>query len=283
MKALVTGATGFVGQHIVAALLSRGHHVTVASRSRERLQACPWQDAVSWVPREIGAGRRFALPGDDLPEVLIHAAWSNLHDYRSLVPLEELLLPHYFFIKQLVTAGVSRCVVTGTCLEYGLQEGALAETDAAAPVVPYAIAKNVLRQMLLGLQTSHPFRLQWLRLFYLHGEGQRPSSLLAQLEQALERSDEVFDMSPGDQQRDYLPVTEAARLICRLAENTDYDGIVNCCSGKPVAVADLVRRHAAARGKSLQLNLGRYDYPDYEPRHFWGDVTLLHQLTGPQQ
>jgi dTDP-6-deoxy-L-talose 4-dehydrogenase (NAD+) len=87
-------------------------------------------------------------------------------------------------------------------------------------------------------------------------------------------------MSGGEQQRDYLPVEEAARYLVELATNGRDNGVVNVCSGTPVTVRDLVESTVRARGAELRLNLGRLPYPDYEPMVFWGDRTRLDRLVG---
>ncbi|MDD3573912.1 MAG: NAD-dependent epimerase/dehydratase family protein [Methanospirillum sp.] len=112
----------------------------------------------------------------------------------------------YRFIRNMVLSGVRRVLVTGTCFEYGLQNGCLSEEMLTAPVTPYGFAKDVLRKSLVMLQEIHPFTLQWVRLFYLYGPGQNPKSLLSQLDAAIDRGDLVFRMSGGEQLRDYLPV-----------------------------------------------------------------------------
>ena len=73
--------------------------------------------------------------------------------------------------------------------------------------------------------------MKWVRLFYLYGKGQSPNSLLSQLQSALDRGDQVFNMSPGDQLRDYLEVTKVAEYIIRIAMQRRETGIINCCSG----------------------------------------------------
>ena len=114
-------------------------------------------------------------------------------------------------------------------------------------------------------------------MFYLYGPGQQPKSLLAQLDAALARGETTFDMSPGDQQRDYLPVDVMAERIARIFL-APVDGIVNCCSGKPITVRQLVEQHLAARGAQMQLRLGKFPYPKYEPFAFWGDTTRLETI-----
>ena len=82
-------------------------------------------------------------------------------------------------------------------------------------------------------------------------------------------------MSGGEQQRDYLPAAEQARLLVALAMNGQNNGVVNVCSGKPITVRSLVEGWVRENGWTIELELGHYPYPDYEPMEFWGDRTKL--------
>jgi nucleoside-diphosphate-sugar epimerase len=280
MRVLVTGATGFIGNHVVTALLASGHDVVVCTRNPQKAQAFGWYPHVTCITATVGEREDSLFGRAGEPSVLIHGAWDRLDNYRDPIHVDAQLAAHYDFIRGLVSAGLSRCLVLGTCLEYGLQEGALHEELEAQPILAYPQAKHQLRQLLAGLQMQHKFTLQWVRLFYLYGPGQRPSSLLAQLDAALDAGKDHFDMSPGDQLRDYLSVGEVAKIICAVAARRDFDGIVNCCSGRPISVVDLVRQRLRERGATLTLNTGKYPYPNYEPRNFWGDRTRLDSLLG---
>ena len=111
----------------------------------------------------------------------------------------------------------------------------------------------------------------------MYGKGQNPGSLLAQLDSAIDRGDECFNMSGGEQLRDFLPVEEVARRIVRLSECVDSDGIYNCCSGTPISVRALVENRIRERNAEIELNLGHYPYPEYEPMEFWGDTAKFTQ------
>jgi dTDP-6-deoxy-L-talose 4-dehydrogenase (NAD+) len=281
VKVFVSGATGFIGQKVVARLLDAGHDVIASgSASRQSTAAIDWLNQVDYRSWNIDSNQAVALLLSVIPDVLIHCAWSHLDDYHSAAHLDRLLPAHYRFISEFVAAGVRQVTVLGTCMEYGLQEGELTETMEAQPQLPYAAAKNRLRQQLQLLQSQTPFTLQWLRLFYVYGEGQRSNTLLGQLEAALARGDPRFDMSAGDQQRDYLEVHALARQICAVVENRDFDGIVNCCSGKPITVLGLVQRHLLQRNQHIKLNRGVYPYSAHEAKHFWGSVEKLHAVIG---
>jgi len=273
MKILVTGATGFIGNHLVPRLLDRGHVVVAVARDEEKASKLSWYSDVQFMACDIhSAGLEFTPEQFGYPDALVHLAWPGLPNYKALFHFEDNLLADYSFIKSLVEHGLKQVLVTGTCLEYGMQNGCLTEDMPTYPANPYALAKDTLRKFLQSLQKTIPFTFQWIRLFYMYGAGQNPNSLLAQLDRAIETGDKQFNMSGGDQLRDYMPVVGVADRIASLIERVDLTGIYNCSSGAPISVRKLVESHAYEKGSSIELNLGHYPYPDYEPMAFWGDA-----------
>jgi len=275
MKVLVTGATGFVGRHLVPYLLGRGHSVIAVARDETRARGFSWFDRVRFIATDIHHPSLDLVARFDRPDAVIHLAWPGLPNYGSLFHFEENLPADYRFLKSMVDAGSGHLMVTGTCFEYGLQSGCLSEDTTPQPANPYGLAKDTLRKFLQALQSQHPFVLQWTRLFYLHGPGQNPNSLLANLDRAIDNGDAVFNMSAGEQLRDYMGVEDATACLTRLLESPRCDGVFNVCSGAPVSVRRLVEQHIAKRGASIRLNLGHYPYPAHEPLAFWGDSRKL--------
>ena len=184
------------------------------------------------------------------------------------------------FLQGLIASGLKTLVVAGTCFEYGMQTGCLHEDTAAAPSNPYGAAKDALRRRLEALRKSTPFDLRWLRLFYLYGEGQLPSSLYSQFKAAVARSDKDFDMSPGDQLRDFMRAEDAGTAIAGVALAARAPRILNVCSGVPTSVRSLVEQWRADSAADIALNLGALGYPAYEPFAFWGDKGRLTGLLG---
>jgi dTDP-6-deoxy-L-talose 4-dehydrogenase (NAD+) len=89
------------------------------------------------------------------------------------------------------------------------------------------------------------------------------------------RGDESFNMSGGEQTRDFMSPDEIAATLVKIALQTKVEGIINCCSGKAVKLRDKVEGFLAEHQYTLRLNLGHYPYPDYEPMHTWGSVKKL--------
>jgi dTDP-6-deoxy-L-talose 4-dehydrogenase (NAD+) len=184
-------------------------------------------------------------------------------------------MSNYRFIKNLVENGLKDVVCIGTCFEYGLQNGCLSEDMETKPCTVYGLAKDTLRKFIEELQKKYKFDFRWLRLFYPYGEGQSKSSLLSQLEKAILDKEKIFNMSGGEQLRDYLPIEVAADYIVKCSLQDEVQGIINICSGAPVSVRRLVESYILKKNVAVELNLGYYPYPDYEPMAFWGDVTKL--------
>jgi dTDP-6-deoxy-L-talose 4-dehydrogenase (NAD+) len=283
VKVLVTGATGFVGRHLVAALLARGCEIRAVARNVEIAKGMPWINDVEFVSADIHAADLDVVALTVGIDALAHLAWPGLPNYRALFHFEHNLMADYRFIKSAVEAGVQQVLVTGTCFEYGMQSGPLSESSAPQPSNPYGLAKHTLHLFLQNLQQELPFTLQWARLFYLHGEGQNPNSLLAALDRAIDTGEPSFNMSSGEQLRDFLPIENAAGYLAAILQRHDFDGVINCASGQPVSVRSLVEQRLRERGATLNLNLGHYPYPTHEPLAFWAVTERLQQLLGEPQ
>ena len=279
MRILVTGATGFIGNHVIYELLKTDHEIIASSRNKSRAEKFSWYSEVHYLPWSIGEKSDQNLFDYFLkPDLCIHLAWDGLGNFKDELHETTYFENHLSFLRTLIQEGTPKVTTTGTCLEYGLVEGELNEEMATSPTLPYAIGKNKLRIELEKLQEAYSFELDWIRLFYMYGKGQNPKSILALLETHIEQGHSVFNMSGGEQGRDYLPVKKIAKIITNLALIETGCGVVNCCSGKPIKIVELVNDFITQKNARIELNLGYYSYPDYEPFEFWGNRDKLERL-----
>jgi len=278
MKVLVTGATGFIGNYVVKELLKRRQHVIATSRNLDKAHSYEWFSQVEYIPCDLNVMQENFFQFFQKPDLLIHLAWEGLPNYKDLFHLEENLFSNYRFLKNMIEHGLKSLAVTGTCFEYGMQSGTLSEDMESKPDNPYGLAKDTLRKFLEQLQKKINFEFKWVRLFYMYGKGQSSNSILSQLDRALEKGEADFNMSGGEQLRDYLPVEKVAEYIVKIATQNKVIGIINCCSGNPISIRKLVEKYLKEKQKNIHLNLGYYPYPDYEPMAFWGDGDKLNEV-----
>ena len=87
-----------------------------------------------------------------------------------------------------------------------------------------------------------------------------------------------FNMTAGEQLRDYLPVEKVAEYIVKISLQNKVRGIINCCSGKPISIKKLVENYMINKKNKIELNFGYYPYTDWEPMVFWGDTAKLNKI-----
>ncbi len=266
---LLTGGSGFIGHHLIPLLLEKGYNITATTRDKKNFNKYSWSSDISIIETDLLDLHKTTKKNQF--EGIIHLAWGNIQNVNCLSHFEQSLYQSYFFLKHMALSGTPKMFVTGTCLEYGKQNGALSTTTDCKPTTAYGFAKHVLHQKLRHLQSNLNFQLNWGRVFYIYGEGQSGYSIIPQLDKAIDENLRYFNMSYGDQLRDYLCVSEVARQIVNNYES-DSNSLTNICSGKPISIKTLVERHISKRGSNIKLNLGYYDYNQYEPMAFWGSI-----------
>lgn len=271
-KILITGGSGFIGQYVIRDLVNRNIHCLALSCHKHFENS----EKVEWLQYDFGKN----LTEHEMDKLktcskVIHLAWSGLPRYNEIDQITYNLMPQFYFLQQILNLGIRDITITGTCLEYGKAEGAIDVNRFANPVIPYAIAKDSLRRMICFMQGMFPFNFKWIRLFYMFGNGQSPQSLYGQLSQAIDDGRKEFNMSVGDQIRDFMPVEDVAKYIVNVALYETKSGIYNCASNNPISVLEFVQNILKTRNSNIKLNLGYYPYPEYEPHAFWGIPTSI--------
>ena len=266
-KVIVSGATGFIGQHLIPILLKDGYEVLAISRNQKRAEFLPWFKDVKFISYDFHSDQQITKVEGF--RGLIHLAWQDLPNYDSSVHLKKNLPYSYQFIESLINKGVNQVLIAGTCFEYGLKSGAISSSSTTEPTTQYAIAKDTLRKKLTLLSFKKDFNLQWARIFYMFGKGQNSNSIISQLDFAIKNNQKVFHMSGGEQLRDYLPVEKASEKLSNLYKSGNK-GIFNICSGKPISIRNLVESYIEKKNSNIIPKYGYYPYSVYEPMQFWG-------------
>ena len=212
------------------------------------------------------------------PAQVILLSWPGLPNYHQTFHLTCNLKACIDLFEQLLSAGLKRLVVAGTCYEYGMQNGSLTEDQFTDPVNCYAIAKDSLRRVIASRCSQQDVVWCWLRIFYPHGEGQNPKSLLPSLDSAIQKGDESFDMSSGRQLRDFISVNDIARQLLLLATHPKAHGIYNGGTGRPRSIVELAEARIAQLHSSIVLNRGAYPDRTDEPLAFWAQMDKLNRL-----
>lgn len=271
---LVTGAGGYVGRHVVRALLDLGHDITATVRPGSRAEVDERARIIS-VDVLADSFDVTSLDGP-LPDSVVHLAWQDGFTHNA--PSHMLQLSsHFRLLQRLVEAGVPRIAVLGTMHEVGYWEGAIDADTPTNPLSLYGIAKDALRRSTFAALASQA-QVQWLRCYYILGDDRNNQSIFTKILDAAERGQKTFPFTTGKTLYDFIDVEELARQIATVSSMPGVSGIINCSSGEPVSLADRVEQFIADNGLDIALEYGAFPDRAYDSPGTWGDATQIHEL-----
>ncbi|MGI8936798.1 MAG: GDP-mannose 4,6-dehydratase [Iamia sp.] len=236
MRALVTGAGGFVGGHLVAHLTSSGDEVTTTDPSHGGADITD-ADAVA------------AELADAAPEVVYHlAGWANVGTSWDH-PTDVFRINAGGTLNVLAgarAAGVSRVVAVSSADVYGKatpEEMPLTEASPLRPASPYAASKVAADYLGLQAWLGHGLEVMRVRAFNHLGPGQSDGFMASALASRIARAerDDGTVLPVGDltARRDHTDVRDVVRAYRLLALDGQPGEAYNVCSGHDVAVQDV--------------------------------------------
>jgi len=277
-RVLVTGAGGFIGRHLVQRLDSAGSHVTSVSLHPEKAPIHGEQSALNL----SDFTNVEALIQEEQPEFIFHlAATANRGNDREAIRAahESVVLPalHIAYAAQSLTAP-PRMLFFGSCDEYGDSTTPWYEEQRARPITPYALAKATVTQTLLEMCTHRDARITIVRPSVVYGPGQRPTMFIPEAIHAL-TSGQYFEMSAGEQTRDFVFVSDVVEAVLRLASSSQAEGeIVNIASGTVHTIHDIAATIARLCHAEHLLRVGAKPYRDGEVMSYAVSNTKLQKL-----
>lgn len=271
MKILVTGANGYIGRHVVCQLLKQGHDVT----------ACDIR--LNEVDKRATLKEYNILTGiysDNLyeelgkPDVCLHMAWRDGFVHNSPNHIGDLS-NHYKFLTALLDSGLPHLAVMGTMHEVGYHEVAIDENTPCNPISFYGIAKDALRRSMILATKSHGCVLQWIRAYYIVGDDLKSNSIFAKLRTAALEGKTHFPFTSGKNKYDFIDIDDLATQIAAVVGQKEVTGIINCCSGQPVSLADRVEAFIKENNLDIQLDYGAFPDRPYDSPCTYGDDSKI--------
>ena len=268
-RILVTGANGYIGRYVVKSLLDMGAEVLAADIYTDGLDP-----RAKVIQKNIFVDEEGLFAAMGRPDACIHLAWKDGFVHNSDAHMS-CLSDHYRFIRRMINEGLKQILVMGTMHEVGYWEGAIEENTPCNPISLYGIAKDSLRRAVFALSKDRDVTVQWLRAYYIYGDDRRSASIFGKLCAAEERGQEFFPFNSGKNKYDFIEVDQLARMIAATAMQTEVGGIINCCSGVPVSLAEQVEGYIQSRNMKIRLQYGTFPDRPYDSPAVWGDPTKI--------
>ena len=273
MKILVTGADGYIGRHIVNNLLDLGHEVIAVDIHTDDINDKAEKKKLNLFTADLT--NVYTSLGS--PDVCLHMAWRDGFVHNSVNHIGDLS-SHYKFLVALMEQGLKHLAVMGTMHEVGYWEGKIDENTPCNPISMYGIAKDALRRSMIAYCKSNSILLQWLRGFYILGDDKKNHSIFSKLLQADEQGQELFPFTTGKTKYDFINVDELVEQISKAVTQTDVTGIIKCCSGNPMTLAERVENFIKDHKLKIRLNYGVFPDRPYDSPIIFGDDKKIKQI-----
>ncbi|MEW6323758.1 MAG: SDR family oxidoreductase [Nitrospirota bacterium] len=285
---LVTGGAGFIGSHIVGALVARGERVRVLdnlSTGKEEYLA-PYRSAIEFHKGDIRDGRACAEAMKGVRFVLHQAALRSVpRSVDDPLPTDEVNVHGSLLVLQAArAAGVRRLVYASSSSAYG-DNPALPKVESMTPMPrsPYAVSKLTAEYYCRVYTHTYGLSTVSLRYFNVYGPRQDPRSQYAAVVpafiHAIRNDQPGVIYGDGEQSRDFTFIEDcvAANLLACTAPGVDGE-VFNIAYGAKTSINQIYDAIGSLLGRRLPAT--------YEParagdvRHTLADLTRARERLG---
>jgi nucleoside-diphosphate-sugar epimerase len=277
-RVLVTGASGFIGRHVVSRLTERGHEVHAVARTADpSVPAARWH-AVDLLDPEA----RSDLTRRTRAEKLVHLAWcADPATYRESPDNLAWTEASLHLLRAFAAVGGSRAVLVGSVFEYDWAGGVCVEgTTALRPGTLYGTCKSALGTIVPAAGQALGLSCAWARVFWLYGPHEPRGRLVSSVIENL-LNGRPASLSAGTQERDFLHVSDVAGALAALVES-EVEGQVNVGAGTAVPVRAIAERIGALIGRPELISIGERPGGGEEAPLVVADVERLTREVGFQ-
>ena len=278
-RVLVTGATGFIGQHSLKYLVELGFDVHAITRDIGNILSN--KENVIFHEVDLFDNKSVeSLVTEIRPSHLLHFAWyAEPGKYWTAPENFECVSSSLNLLRIFSENGGKRVVMAGTCAEYDWDFGWCSEsTTPCMPTTVYGVCKNAMREMLFAYSNQYNLSSAWGRVFFLYGPNEHPSRLVSSVICSILKGLPA-QCSSGEQVRDFMHVSDVASAFVSLLDS-NLEGVVNIASGESTRIKNIVKIISDKLGRPELLELGAIPSVDNDPPLLLADVRRLNEELG---
>lgn len=262
MRALVLGGGGFIGSHLVTALLAQGYSVRVLERPyRQRSPVLPAHPKLEWQEGDFGNTQDIlrALNGVDTVFHLVSTTQPKSSNDDPAFDVTSNLLATLNLLEQMRAHPAAKLLfVSSGGTVYGTpRQTPIPETHPTEPVCSYGIVKLAIEKYLALYRLLHGLDYRVLRVANPYGPGQEANHAQGVVGTFLSRvlHDQPIEVwGDGSVVRDYLYISDTVQALLKAARYDGEERIFNIGSGQGHSVREIIGAVEQATGKAARAS-----------------------------
>ncbi len=290
-QVLVTGGAGFIGSHLVQALVARGDSVRVLDSFDPYYEVAVKERNLAPVMGEIELVRAdlrdldalaAAVRGVDSVVHLAARAGVRSSLRRPVAYMQVNVAGTQGLLEAMRDAGVRHLVAASSSSVYGARtQGPFRESDPlGTPSSPYAASKHAMEVVCRTWQQLFDLQLTMLRFFTVYGPRQRPDMAIHHFARKILRDEPITMFGDGSTLRDYTYIGDIVQGLLAAVDRPLPCAVLNLGNTRPVRLDALIKALGQALGRPVRVERGGLQPGDVPLT--WADVTLAQQLLGYQ-
>ncbi len=280
MKILLTGATGFIGSNVGAALAGVGHQLICLKRSTSSLRRCQeYERDVVWLDSDLPGWQSKVTSLQ--PEAIVHCGWAGVTSAERDDWVVQAKNVDVFvdLLKIAADSGTNRFIALGSQAEYGTFNGRIDESFPTRPNSAYGAAKLACLTFLETFARQSNVSYAWLRIFSVYGPGEGGQWLIPSLVRQFQEG-KAPKLTGCEQRYDYLHVSDLAEAILAALGKIECSGIYNVGSNSSVPLREVVEKVQQFTGSSVPAVFGALPYRPNQSMHMEGDSSRFYRAFG---
>lgn len=280
-RVLLTGASGFIGAHLVSALVHEGSEVAIVlNHGDNALRLEGLMDHLHVYHGDLTS----ALPIESAltefsPDFVYHLAAAGVKPYFDPVHIMNTNVVGTTLLAELLRnlPHACRLIYTGSSFQYGVGDN-LSEHHPFKPTTIYGASKAAGEILLQMYARTYGLDISVARLFTVYGPGERigrlvPTVIVAALQQ------KRLLVTGGRQERDFVYISDIVQGLLQLASQKDASGkSVNLSSGHGISVRAMIEKISEVLGVELDVEIGALPYREGEIWNQSGDNALARKV-----
>ena len=235
-KVLITGASGFLGTHLLVELVKLKYETLAISRSKKKVKS---EDPITWLEADLSLPATYKIKVKEFnPDVVIHLAWQDIPDFSFESSNNNLAqsLEFLSFISSL--SNCKKILVSGSSWEINQTQGKSSDGHQIRPVKNFIWAKNSILSWLEKRCLEKDIKFSWFRIFYVYGPRQREESLIPSILKSLKLG-KLPPIKTPYASSDYIFVKDVVDAFVLALSKDTISGVYNLGTGKSSSVIEI--------------------------------------------